>query len=190
MRSPPPDLGAERLPDVLAEHWELCALTLEYVPEGGGGYHWRLTDAGGRRYFVTVDDLGTKDWMRARKDELLNGLSRALRTSAALRYDAGLQFVIAPIAARDGQPLRPIHGPYTASVFPILPGRSHPFRPYTDARLRNQVLDMIAALHQPTPFVRDGPTPPCSATRSAMAACEFPRPRCESCPRFRWGAPS
>ena len=155
MRSPPPDLVAERLPDVLAEGWELRAVSLAYVPEGGGSYHWRLTSAAGQRYFVTVDDLDSKDWIGGSKDAAVDGLSRALSTAAALRHDAGLQFVIAPIAARDGQPLRRIHGPYTASVFPFLPGRSHPFGPYTDARLRNQVLDMIAALHQATPAVRD-----------------------------------
>jgi hypothetical protein len=69
---------------------------------------------------------------------------------------AGLQFVISPIAARDGRPLRQVDGRYTASVFPFLSGRSHPFGPYTDARLRNRVLDMIVVLHQATPAVRDG----------------------------------
>ena len=155
MRSPPPDVVAERLPDVLAEGWGLRTVSLAYVPEGGGSYHWRLTDPAGQRYFVTVDDLDSKDWIGGSKDTVLDGLSRALGTAAALRYHAGLQFVIAPIAARDGQPLCRIYGPYTASVFPFLPGRSHPFGPYTDARLGNRVLDMIAALHQATPAVRD-----------------------------------
>lgn len=82
-------------------------------------------------------------------------LSRAYRTAAALRDGAGLQFVMAPIAASDGQPLCRVDDRYAASVFPFLAGRSHGFGPYSDGGLRSRVLDMICALHQSTPVVRD-----------------------------------
>ena len=160
MRSPPPQLAPERLADVLAEGWGLRAVSLQYVPEGGGSHHWTLTDSAGQRYFVTVDDLDNKDWIGGSRDAVFDGLRCALSTAAALRYDAGLRFVMAPIAACDGLPLRWVDGPYTASVFQFLTGRSHPFGPYTDARLRNQVLDMIAVLHQAGGARRRAPSCP------------------------------
>jgi spectinomycin phosphotransferase len=97
----------------------------------------------------------TRNWISDRRERAYDGLGRAYRTAAALRDEAGLQFVMAPIAARNGQLLRRVDDRYAASVFPFLAGRSHRFGPYADARLRDWVLDMIAALHQSTPAVRD-----------------------------------
>lgn len=154
MRSPPPDLAPQRLEAELAEGWGFRPASLEYVPVGGGSHHWKLTDLDGQSYFVTVDDLDHKDWLGDSREAVFDGLGGALRTAVALRYEAGLQFVMAPIAARDGQPLRRVDGRYTASMFEFLMGRSHAFGPYTDPRLRSQVLDMLAALHQSTPAVR------------------------------------
>lgn len=155
MRTPPPDLAMDRLADVLADGWGLRAASLEYVPEGGGSHHWALTGADGQRRFVTVDDLDSKGWISGSADAVFDGLRSALAAAAVLRHDAGLEFVLAPIADVDGQPLRRVDDLYTVSVFRFLPGRSHGFGPYTDGRLRDQVLDMIAALHQATPAVRD-----------------------------------
>ncbi len=155
VRSLPADLAPERLRQALADGWRIRAASLEYVPEGGGGYHWKLTDDDGHRRFVTVDDLDDKDWIGQTREAVLVGLGRALSTAASLRYDAGLEFVVAPIATSDGDLLRRLDGRYTVSVFPFLTGRSHPFGPYADERLRDEALDMIAALHQATPAVRD-----------------------------------
>jgi len=128
---------------------------MEYVPAGAGSYHWKLTDDGGRSRFVTVDDLDSKDWFGHVRDTVFDGLASALRTAAALRREAGLEFVVAPIAARDGEFLHRVDDRYTVSVFPFLTGRSYSFGAYTDGRLRGQALDMIAALHQSTEAVRD-----------------------------------
>jgi spectinomycin phosphotransferase len=155
VRSPPADLVPERLGEALAQGWGLRAASLEYVPEGGGSHHWRLTGEDGRSHFVTVDDLGDKDWMGDTRSAVFSGLRRALSTAAALRYVAGLEFVVASVPARDGEPLRRLDGRYTVSVFPFLAGRSYPFGPYADERLRGMALDMIAALHRATPAVRD-----------------------------------
>ena len=154
MRSLPADLVPERVGKTLAQGWRLRAMSMEYVPEGGGSYHWKVTGEDGRPHFVTVDDLDDKDWMGDTRGAVLEGLRRALGTAAALRYGAGLEFVVAPIAARDGKLLRRLDGRYTVSVFPFLAGRSYPFGPYADARLRGRALDMIAALHRSTPAVR------------------------------------
>jgi len=148
------DLVPERLRTALAEGWRLHAALMEYVPEGGGSHHWKLIGDDGRPRFVTVDDLDDKDWLGDTRGAVFEGLGRALGTAAALRYGVGLQFVVAPIAARDGELLRRLDERYTVSVFPFLSGRSYPFGPYTDARLRGLALDMVAALHQSTPAVR------------------------------------
>jgi len=149
------DLVPERLGKALAEGWRLRAASMEYVPEGGGGYHWKLIDEDGQPYFVTVDDLDDKDWMADTRGAVFEGLRRALSTAAALRHGAGLDFVAAPIAAGDGGLLHRVDGRYAVSVFPFLAGRSYPFGPYPDARLRGAALDMIAVLHQSTAAVRD-----------------------------------
>lgn len=128
---------------------------MDYLPEGAGAYHWKLTDQGGQVYFVTVDDLDTKDWLGSTRAVVLSGLGRALSTATALRHDAGLEFVLAPIPAEDGQPLRRLDDRYSVSVFPFLPGRSFAFGPYPDARLRTEAVELVAALHQATPVVRD-----------------------------------
>ena len=154
MRSPPADLVPERLARALAEGWGRRATSLEYVPEGGGSHHWKLTGDDGQPHFVTVDDLDDKDWMGDTRRTVFEGLERALGTAAALRYEAGLEFVVAPIPARDGELLRRLEDRYAVAVFPFLAGRSHPFGPYPDARLRGLALDMIAALHRFTPAVR------------------------------------
>jgi len=147
------DLVPERLGRALAEGWRLAG-SIEYVPEGGGSYHWKLTGDDGQSHFVTVDDLDGKDWLGGTKDAVFEGLGRALGTAAALRYGVGLEFVVAPIAASDGGLLRRLDDRYTVCVFPFLAGRSYRFGPYTDARLRGRALDMIATLHRATPAVR------------------------------------
>lgn len=145
----------QRLGKALAEGWHLRATSMEYLPEGAGGHHWVLTGEDGRRHFVTVDDLDGKDWMGDTRGPVFEGLRRALGTATALRYEAGLEFVVAPIPTHDGQPLCRLDDRYAVSVFPFLAGHSYPFGPYPDARLRVLALDLIAALHQATPAVRD-----------------------------------
>lgn len=140
---------------MLADGWRIHPASLEYVPEGGGSYHWKLTDQDGQARFVTVDDLDDKDWIGQTRDVVFGGLARALSTAAALKHDAGLEFVVAPLAGSDGDLLRRLDDRYTVCVFPFLAGRSHPFGPYADERLRDGALEMIAALHRATPAVRD-----------------------------------
>jgi spectinomycin phosphotransferase len=140
----------------LAEGWRLRAASMEYLPEGGGGHHWVLTGTDGRRRFVTVDHLDGKDWLGDTRPAVFAGLRRALGTAASLRHDAGLEFVVAPVPARDGELLRRLGGRddrYAVSVFPFLAGRSYPFGRYPDERLRRQALELIAALHRSTTVV-------------------------------------
>jgi spectinomycin phosphotransferase len=154
MRSAPPETVSGQLRGALAAGWGLRPASLEYVPKGAGSYHWIVPDGRGRRFFVTVDDLDNKPWIGSSRAVVYDGLRAALSTAVALRNDAGLRFVVAPIAATDGQPLGRLDGRHTACVFPFEPGQSHQFGAYADARLRNVVLDMIATLHEATAAVR------------------------------------
>jgi len=155
VRTPPVGLAPERLAEALAAGWRLEIAAMQYVPEGAGSYHWKLTDANGRPHFVTVDDLDSKDWFGHVRETVFEGLRRALDTAAALRHEVGLEFVVAPVAARDGEFLRRVDDRYTVSVFPFLTGRSYPFGGYADGRLRDEAMDMIAALHESTAVVQD-----------------------------------
>ena len=148
-------MATERLREALAEGWRLRVASLEYVPEGGGSHHWKLTDEDCLPHFVTVDDLEDKDWLADTREAVFEGLERALATASELRDSAGLQFVVAPVGARDALPLHRIDSRYTVAVFPFLAGRSYPFGPYADAELRERALDMIIAVHRCTPVVRD-----------------------------------
>jgi len=148
VRSPPSNLTSECLRRALTAGWRLRAAALEYVPAGAGSHHWKVTGEDGRPYFVTVDDLDKKNWLGDNRDAVFTGLGHALGTAAALRHRAGLEFVVAPVASLDGDLVRRLDDRYTISVFPFLTGRSYPFGSYPDASLREQALDMVAALHQ------------------------------------------
>ena len=138
MRSPPADLAWDHLAEALYRGWGVQVESMDYVPEGGGSHHWAVTDCSGRHHFVTVDDLGTKDWLGDTFDAAFDGLRRSLVTALALRSAAGLEFVVAPVPALDGEVLRRLDQRYSVSVFPYLAGRSYPFGPYPDAELRDQ----------------------------------------------------
>jgi spectinomycin phosphotransferase len=155
MRSLPQDLAPEQLRSALASGWSLGWGSLQYLPEGGGAYHWKLTGQNGQAHFVTVDDLDSKDWIGSTRSVVFSGLRQALSTATALRRAADLKFVVAPLAAENGEPLHRIDDRYAVSVFPFLPGRSFAFGPYPDERLRAEALDLIAALHLATPVVAD-----------------------------------
>lgn len=154
MRSPPADLAPEQVRTALAVNWRLKTKSLEYLPEGGGAHHWKLIDIDGWPYFVTADDLDDKDWLGGTRDAVFDGLSQALKTAAALRYQAGLEFVVAPNPTHDGELVHRLDARYAISVFPFLAGHSYPFGPYPDPVIRDGVLDMIAALHRATPAVQ------------------------------------
>jgi spectinomycin phosphotransferase len=124
VRSLPADLDPERLAAALAEGWHLNPASMDYVPEGGGSHHWKMAGEDGVARFVTVDDLDDKDWLGDTREAVFDGLGRALSTAVALRDWAALDFVVAPLATRDGGLLRRVESRYAVCVFPFLAGRS------------------------------------------------------------------
>lgn len=154
VRSPPAELTLGDLTAALSRGWGLREAALAYVPEGGGSHHWRLDGDDGRRWFVTVDDLDGKDWLGGDRETVFAGLGRSLATAAALRDTAGLEFVLAPVAAGNGELLQRFCHRYAVSVYPFVDGHSFAFGPYPEA-LRDAALDLIARLHRATPQVQD-----------------------------------
>ena len=124
-----------------------------YLPEGGGSHHWKVTDSHGGVFFVRVDDLDDKDWLGDARDAVFEGLSRALDTAGALRTDADLAFVVAPLSAADGTLGRRLTPRYAISLYPYLAGVSYPFGPYADEGVRSVAMEMVIAVHRATPIV-------------------------------------
>jgi spectinomycin phosphotransferase len=153
VRTRPPDLDDVAVTRSLADGWRFDALSICYLPEGGGSHHWKVTDSHGGVFFVRVDDLDDKDWLGDARDAVFEGLSRALDTAGALRTDADLAFVVAPLSAADGTLGRRLTPRYAISLYPYLAGVSYPFGPYADEGVRSAAMEMVIAVHQATPIV-------------------------------------
>ena len=135
----------------LADGWGLSAETLRYAPVGGGSYHWVVTSGPGEQWFVTIDDLDDKGWLGRTRPVVFAGLRAALDASVALRREAGLRFVAAPVPALDGQSLRPLGDAHTVAVFPFLHGSGGEWdKPLTAPDL-DELVAMLAALHRVDP---------------------------------------
>jgi hypothetical protein len=152
--TPPADLPEPTLRAALEAGWSLKIATLTYRPVGFGSHHWELTDTAGARRFITVDDLRTR---RATTSEPLiagyNRLCASLAAAQALRA-AGRDFVVAPLPARDGEPLTNLAGSFAVAVYPFMAGESFEWGDYTPAQ-RRAVLDLLIAVHTAPPEVRD-----------------------------------
>jgi spectinomycin phosphotransferase len=150
MRARPKDLEEERLLRALDE-WGIHPTSLEYAPVGFGDHHWiALGDTRGK-WFLTVADLDLKGERDPRA--ALRNLRGAMDTAAALRDEAHLDFVVAPLRAADGQTVRRLGPRYALSVFPFVDGSGGDYdRPWS-SRDRGAVLELLAELHRQAPPV-------------------------------------
>ncbi len=134
MRERPSGLSDDDLVRGLAEGWGLRARSVDYLPVGAGGYHWAVSD-GVSRWFATVN---------AGADPA--ALERALGTALAL----ALPFVLAPLPTLGGSATWQLTGRHTLSVYPMVDGVAGAFGPHS-AQERDEVLDLVIALHHATP---------------------------------------
>ncbi|MFY1693690.1 phosphotransferase [Plantactinospora sp. WMMB782] len=147
MLTPPDDLPEETLRSALARHWGLSADSLGYRAVGRGSHHWEVTDAGGGRWFVSVDDLGTKRLGLADPlDAAYQRLRAALDTARRLR-EHGCAFVVAPVPTRDGESLVGVGDRFGVAVYPYLTGESFQWGEWASAAHRRGVLDLVVAVH-------------------------------------------
>jgi spectinomycin phosphotransferase len=148
VRDRPAGLREHDLRLVLAEGWRIDAAALRYAPVGGGSYHWVVRDGAGRRWFVTADDLDDKAWLGHTRPAVMAGLRSAMETALALRRDAGLDFVVAPVPGVDGAAVRSAGPGHAVAVFPFLSGTPGRFGQTLPAAERSALTNMLAALHQ------------------------------------------
>lgn len=110
MRDVPADLSADLVCRLAGEHWRLPVDRVGYAAIGAGSYNWIAESGGVPRWFVKCDSSDGCAELAAR-----------LRTVTAL-HDDGLEFVVAPLPAVDGEPLRQVTPRWAMSVYPFLPG--------------------------------------------------------------------
>jgi hypothetical protein len=134
----PRDLDDGEVAAAMKARWSLAPSRLEYAPLGFGSHHW-IDDT----HFVSVDELADA-----------NELKTALRTAQALRDDAGLDFVIAPLPADDGSLIVPVGEGWVMHVYERLTITDDVmFGPHTDP----EVVDLVRAIHDATTLVRHHP---------------------------------
>ncbi|MBB6033289.1 phosphotransferase enzyme family protein [Phytomonospora endophytica] len=137
MQERPKGLDEADLAAVLGEHWA-ARDDLTYAPVGFGGYHWTTA-----RHFVTVTDLEHTDTAT---------LTAAMDTALAL---AGLDFVVAPLPAKDGRSVVPLGERWAVTLFPLVAGEPGSFFDVPSPRQRADMAAVLARLHRAAP-----PAPP------------------------------
>jgi spectinomycin phosphotransferase len=147
----PEGVTERELAHALAGGWGIQPATMEYAPVGAGSYHWVVDDRQGARWFVNVDDLDHKSWLGDSRVTRLRGLRETLKTAHAVRDQAGLGFVVAPVPGRDGEAAELFHPRYAVSVYPFIDGVSGQFDDGLSGSWRIQLIDLLAALHQVVP---------------------------------------
>lgn len=152
MKDRPEGVEESDLVAVLADGWGVEATSMTYVPLGAGSYHWSVAQDGGRNVFVTVDDLGAEEGSR---DAAFDALGRAFGTALALRRDAGLEFVVAPLPGRSGSTVWRLGSRYGVSVYLLVAGHAGQFGAHPP-RDRAEMVALLARLHAATPVVATG----------------------------------
>ncbi len=154
MQHPPDDIGERELARVLAAGWGLPPAGLRYAALGFGDHHWELTDRSGGRWFVTVAALAG-GWRGTGPAEGLADLRATLGTVTAL-HQAGLEFAVAPVPTRGGQPLVPLGSGYAVTLFPWLDGAAGEFGEELPAGDQLTLITMLATLHNATSLAGGG----------------------------------
>jgi aminoglycoside phosphotransferase (APT) family kinase protein len=151
MRDRPTGVSEAALILALADGWAIETQSVEYLPVGAGSYHWSAVDRHGTAWFVKADDLGVEATGR---DDTFDRLGRSLSTALALKHDAGLDFVLAPVPAVTGAVVWRLTPRYALSVFPMIEGAAGQFGAHRPED-RAEVVDLLAELHRATPVVAD-----------------------------------
>jgi spectinomycin phosphotransferase len=137
----------------LADGWGIAVTRVEYRPVGGGSYHWLVKDGAGTPYFVTADDLDQKGYLGADSDSAFEGLRCALDTAHALRRDAGLEFVVAPLPTARAETVYRTGARHAVAVYPFIDGTPPGWGATLEPNERAAVVRMLARLHDVDPAV-------------------------------------
>ena len=159
MLTPPDGLSEGMLKSALARGWDADMASMAYRPVGFGSHHWEAVDAAGARWFVTVDELQAKQ--RSLDEPLAAAFGRLRASLSAARdlRDCGAAFVVAPVPARDGEPVVRLTDRLTVALYPFVDGQSFTWGEFGTPAQRRGMLDLIVAVH----------TAPAAARRHAAA---------------------
>lgn len=159
MLTSPDGLPEDMLVSVLARRWEVSVSSVAYRAVGFGSHHWEVVDAAGARWFVTADELQTKQLSLGEPLSVAFGRLRASMAAAIDLRDCGAAFVLAPIPALDGEPLVRANEQFSVALHPFVAGQSFAWGEFPTPAHRHAVLDLIIAVH----------TAPAAACRDARA---------------------
>jgi spectinomycin phosphotransferase len=148
--SEPEDLDRAELEAIVKRHWGLRGATLEYLPVGFGSHHWTAEDSRGARWFVSVDDLEAGFQAGPDADAAFAALERAFRTAVALRDEARLDFVVAPLSDDEGLVVRRVSDRYAVRLSPLVEGASSAAGSYESPDDRRLMGDVLGRLHAAT----------------------------------------
>ena len=174
MLAPPVDLDLAEMTTALTGGWRMLDPVLDYLAVGFGSHHWNATGRDGQRWFVTVDEH--------RDARSLADLRRAFATAHALRRDARLEFVAAPVPDATGEILRVVgNGAFSVAISPWLDATPLSAFGPVPAADRPEVLRMLGAVHaaipelDPTiPVPLDLALPNQDSLNAALAAIDEP----------------
>ena len=147
MLTPPDGLSEGMLTSALARDWDTGVASMAYQAVGFGSHHWEVADAAGARWFVTVDELETKQRSLDEPLEAAFGRLRASLSAARDLRDCGAAFVVAPVLTRDGEPLVRLDDRLTVAVYPFVDGQSFTWGEFTTPAQRRGMLDLIVSVH-------------------------------------------
>ncbi len=150
MFTEPADLPATTVASALQDLWGFTAAALVYQPVGFGSHHWLDTDRAGRRLFATADDLADKRRTASdTTDDAFGRLGHAFGTALALRREAGLSFVVAPVLTAAGRVLARLSEQYSLVVHPYVTGTvAGEDGQFIDDGDRRTVVDMLIQIHR------------------------------------------
>ena len=156
VQSEPDDLDRAALAEALRRGWDIDAARLDYLPVGYGSHHWEAVGAGGSRWFVSADDLRAPHRAGRAPDDVLATLDRAFRTAVALRDDAGLEFVLAPIPSDAGAVLGLLDTRYAIRVEPFVEGTAGKGGEFERTEERRRMGTLLGRLHAASDSVPAG----------------------------------
>jgi spectinomycin phosphotransferase len=145
----PDDLPRSALAGALQDLWGFTAVSLEYQPVGFGSHHWLAVNEAGERLYATADDLPGKRTGQDTTDHTLDRLRDAFGTALALREEAGLGFVIAPLRTAAGQAVARVSERYSLVIHPYVDGTvAGEDGEFTRAGDRKAVVDLLIQVHR------------------------------------------
>jgi spectinomycin phosphotransferase len=151
MKDQPVGLTTELVAECLHARWGVRPEELRYAPVGYASYHWIGSDRHGPRWFVTADDLTRAvDYLPDTVEERFAALAAAADTVRQLA-DSGHEYVLAPIADREGVLVQRVLPSWALQVTPYVPGWSTDQGAWNDPVEQAEVARLLGRLHAATP---------------------------------------